>query len=220
VHNQTPSKQERIYSILRERILAGTYTPGHRLVIAALARELDVSPMPVREAIRRLEAERWVVYTTNQGAEVAPVDATSWAETMTTLALLEGYATALAAPKLTDADFAQLRSTNKQMRAALAELDVIRFARRNQDFHDVIYRRCPNEYLRRLLDAALERLNTLRSTIFLYIPARGKESIKEHDQLVKLLRAAGPPGEIETFAREHKLRTLRAYEERREDDAA
>jgi DNA-binding FadR family transcriptional regulator len=51
-----PGKQERTYAILRSRILDGTYGPGQRLVIDALARDLAVSPMPVREAIRRLEA--------------------------------------------------------------------------------------------------------------------------------------------------------------------
>ena len=61
------SKQERVYVVLRGRLFDGTYGPGHRLVIDALARELEVSPMPVREAIRRLEAEGLVDYQRNQG---------------------------------------------------------------------------------------------------------------------------------------------------------
>lgn len=68
------SKHERAYLVIRQRILDGTYGPGHRLVIDALADELGVSPVPVREAIRRLEAERQVVYRHNAGARVAPVD--------------------------------------------------------------------------------------------------------------------------------------------------
>ena len=51
------NKHEQAYSIIRERIFNGTYVPGYRLVIDGLARELGISPVPIREAIRRLEAE-------------------------------------------------------------------------------------------------------------------------------------------------------------------
>src|SRR3989441_8406502 len=69
------NKHEQAYSIMRERIFNGTYVPGYRLVIDALARELGISPVPIREAIRRLEAEGWVEYRANAGAQVAAVDA-------------------------------------------------------------------------------------------------------------------------------------------------
>jgi DNA-binding GntR family transcriptional regulator len=219
VTDQT-NKQERIYSILRERILAGTYGPGHRLVIAAIARELDVSPMPVREAIRRLEAEGWVVYRRNQGAEVAPVDDGSWSETMATLALLEGYATAVAAPHLSAADYKALRAINKKMLAALEDLNLVEVSKQNQLFHDTIVERCPNRYLKREVDIAADRLHSLRATVFPFIPTRGKVSVDEHEELLALMEAGKPARSIERFAREHKLHTLRAFEERRTADAA
>src|SRR5207244_5087838 len=87
------NKHEQAYSIIRERIFNGTYVPGYRLVIDGLARELGISPVPIREAIRRLEAEGWLEYRPNAGAQVAAVDASKYGEEMTVLALLEGYAT-------------------------------------------------------------------------------------------------------------------------------
>jgi DNA-binding GntR family transcriptional regulator len=212
--SQRLSKQERTYTTLRERILDGTYGPGHRLVIDAIARELEVSPMPVREAIRRLEAEGWVIYRANQGAQVAPVAESLWAEVMATLAVLEGYATALAAPRLSAQDLKQMRKLNTEMSEALEELDLPQVAARNQAFHAVIHARCPNEHLRRLIEATLERLNTFRNTIFIYIPARGRVSIGEHEQLLELIESAADPARIESFAREHKLHTIKAYEQR------
>jgi len=68
------SKQEYAYAAIRRRILDGAYPPGHRLVIRTLADELGVSSVPVREAIRRLEAEGRVVHRHNAGSRVAPVD--------------------------------------------------------------------------------------------------------------------------------------------------
>lgn len=210
----TTSKQERTYGTLRGRIVDGTYGPGHRLVIDALARELQVSPMPVREAIRRLEAEGWVVYVRNQGAQVAPIDTAAWTEAMTTLAVLEGFATALAAPHLTAADLSMLGVIDVEMAAAIEEMDVFAFSDRNLAFHQVIYDRCPNGHLRRELTTIQERVTTLRSSIFVYIPTRGRTSIAEHERLLTLIETGADPLEIELVAREHKLHTVAAYEQR------
>jgi DNA-binding GntR family transcriptional regulator len=209
-----PSKQERTYAVLRERILDGTYGPGYRLVIDAIARELEVSPMPVREAIRRLEAEGWVIYRANQGAQVAPLDEGSWREVMVTLALLEGYATAEAAPHLTASDLKKLRQINRQMEGAIEKLDLMQVSRFNHQFHELIYGRCPNSYLRRELEVTMELLNTLRATVFVYIPTRGHASAAEHEGLLQMIEDGADAAKLERHARRHKLRTVEAYEER------
>src|SRR4051812_15661930 len=118
-----PTKQERVYREIRERILTGAYGPGFRVVIDVLAEEFGVSALPVREAIRRLEAEGLVIYRPNAGAQVAPVDPGAYDEELSVLAVLEGYATALAAPELGAADIAQLTGLNERMVAAIEEMD-------------------------------------------------------------------------------------------------
>jgi DNA-binding GntR family transcriptional regulator len=216
----TPSKQERTYAILRSRILDGTYGPGQRLVIDALARDLDVSPMPVREAIRRLEAEGWVVYQRHQGAQVAPLDEDGWMEALSTLAVLEGYATALSAPHLTAADIEQARAINGKMHDALEALDVMAVSDHNLAFHRALTDRCPNAYLRRELGTIQERLNTLRSSIFMFVPTRGRVSIDEHEELVAMIERDEDPEAIERFARAHKLHTADAVRRRLAEAAA
>ncbi|UGS35291.1 GntR family transcriptional regulator [Capillimicrobium parvum] len=213
-----PSKLERTYSLLRGRILEGVYGPGHRLVIDALARELGVSQMPVREAIRRLEAEGWVAYVRNQGFQVAPIDAASWTEATATLAVLEGYATALAAPHITAGDLARMAELNARMLAAIEELDVLEISKANQAFHQVIYDRCPNGHLRRELETIQERLNTLRSSIFMFIPTRGRASLAEHEALMERIERGADPIAIEMVAREHKMHTVAAYQQRLNDE--
>ena len=214
------SKQEWTYSVLRSRIVNGTYGEGHRLVIDAIARELEVSPMPVREAIRRLEAEGWVHYERNHGASVRPLDDDTWAEGMTAVAVLDGYVTSIAAPHLTDADLEGLREANARMRAALDEFDVMRVSEANLELHRMIQDSCPNAYLRLHLRSMQERLNTLRGRIFMFIPGRGRESTDEHDDLIELMESGAPAAEIESFAREHTLRTVAVYLERREAESA
>jgi DNA-binding GntR family transcriptional regulator len=216
VANRPVGKQEQTYALLRDRILNGTYAPGHKLNIRTLSREFGVSPMPVREAIRRLEAEGWVLYRRHHGAEIAAVDPMSASDALTTLALLEGYATALSAPHLKADDFERLRQMNEEIRDALAELDAGRVFDRNRAFHQGIYQHCPNQYMRLHVDSAWERwewMNVLPRTVFGYIPARGRASIEEHEELLNMIENVADARDIEFFVREHNLRTVAAYQD-------
>lgn len=206
------NKHARVYEILRERILSGAYSASHRLVIDALARELGVSKVPIREAIRRLEAEGWVIYQHNTGFQVAPTAPEKWEADMAVLALLEGHATALAAAHLSPEDRSQLWHLNTEMQQALQAVDILTFSRLNRMFHFVIYKRCPNSRLVELIQQEWDRLDMVRSTIFLYVPHRGWNSTQEHDQLIRLIEQGAPFEEIERTAREHKQRTLEAYQ--------
>src|SRR5690606_4762223 len=95
----TISKQKMAYELIRERILDGTYPPGTRIVLDAVAREIGTSTIPVREAIRRLEADELIEYQPFAGARVAPMDETAYVQSLSVLAVLEGYATALSASR-------------------------------------------------------------------------------------------------------------------------
>ena len=68
------SKSEQAYTAVKGRIVDGTYSPGYRLVLAKIAEDLGVSVVPVREAIRRLEAEGLVKFERNVGATVSGID--------------------------------------------------------------------------------------------------------------------------------------------------
>jgi DNA-binding GntR family transcriptional regulator len=205
------TKQERVYRAVRERILSGTYGPGFRVVIDALAEEFGVSALPVREAIWRLEAEGLVIYRPNAGAQVAPADPGAFDGEMTVLAVIEGYATALAAPLLTDAEIERLSEINESMVEAMGQMDSLRFGRLNQEFHAVFQERCPNPALVELLRDVARRLDAIRRTVFIQIPYRGAASVAEHRQLIELIKAGAPAAEIETAAREHKLHTVESF---------
>ena len=208
---ETLTKQERAYRTIRERILSGDYGPGHRVVIGSLATELGVSALPVREAIRRLEAEGLVVFRPNAGAHVAPADPFVFEEEMTVLAVLEGYATGLAAPFVGDEDVVRLEAITDAMEAAVERLDTLGLGRLNQDFHEVIYERCPNAALVELLRDVTRRLDAIRRTVFVQIPYRGTESVAEHRALIGLIAAGAAPSEIEAAARGHKLGTVESF---------
>ncbi|WP_220086928.1 GntR family transcriptional regulator, partial [Burkholderia multivorans] len=72
--SQPLSKAEHAYQWIRERIGDHTFDAGDKLVLSQIAVELDTSVVPVREAIRRLEADGLVTFERNVGARVAMVD--------------------------------------------------------------------------------------------------------------------------------------------------
>ena len=115
IGREAVTKQERVYGVLRERIQTGEYEPGHRIVIDQLAAEFGVSALPVREAVRRVQAEGLVVFRPNSGACVAPADPELVDSMIELLAVVEGYATALAAPHLGDAEVERLRALTDAM---------------------------------------------------------------------------------------------------------
>ena len=206
------NKQERTYEILRDRIHNGAYPPMARLNIDALAREFGVSPIPVREALRRLEAQGWVQFKPNAGAIVSPVDATSWEQAMVALAILEGAATAEAQRHLRKSDFTRLRKIAATMES---QDNPVRFGQLNRRLHQTIVARCGNAWLLDLLSQTHDRLDRVRSTMFAYLPERTAEATREHARLLELLES-GDPAEVERYARWHKLQTVEAYRARRD----
>lgn len=205
------TKQQRVYETLRERILTGAYGPGFRLVIDAVAAELGVSTVPVREAIRRLEAEGLVLYRPNVGAQVTPAEPGLFEDELSVLAVLEGYATAAAAPLLTVTDVARLRETTDLMVSAMERMDPLAFGRHNHQFHAVFAARCPNRPLVEMLREVERRLDAIRRTVFTHIPYRGAQSIAEHRDLIELVERGARSDRIERAARAHKLRTVESF---------
>jgi DNA-binding GntR family transcriptional regulator len=205
------TKQERVYATLRERILSGAYGPGYRIVIDTLAEEFSVSALPVREAIRRLEAEGLVIYRANAGAHVAPADPALFEEELTVVAVLEGYATALAASELGAKGLRRLTEINERMVEAMEQLDALEFGRLNQEFHAVVYEHCPNPVLVTTLRDVARRLDAIRRTVFVQIPYRGSASVAEHHALIELIAKGAPASRIETAARKHKLATVESF---------
>ncbi|TFC18156.1 GntR family transcriptional regulator [Cryobacterium algoritolerans] len=205
------SKAQLAHQWIRSRISDGTFSPGYRLVLGQIARELDVSAVPVREAIRLLEAEGLVTFERNIGAQVAMLDATEYVHTMQTLSLVEGYATALAAPVLNADTLERARRINAEMADCLDHFDPASFTRLNLEFHSTLFEACPNPHLLDLVHRGWSRLSALRDSIFSFVPGRAHESVAEHTALLDLIEDGGDPLQVELAARNHRLGTLDAF---------
>ncbi|WP_028278453.1 GntR family transcriptional regulator [Arthrobacter sp. H5] len=205
------SKSEQAYAFIKARIVEGTYSPGYRLVLAKIAGDVGFSVVPVREAIRRLEAEGLVKFERNVGATVSGIDPTEYLYTMQTLSVVEGAATALSAPLIDATAIARARAVNEEMRQCLEHFDPVRFTALNRDFHSVLFEHCPNPHILDLVHRGWNRLATLRSSTFRFVPGRARESVREHEELLQLIERNADAETIERAARRHRSATLDAY---------
>lgn len=204
-------KSQYAYDWIRRRITTGAYGPGHRLVLSTLAAELSMSVVPVREAIGRLTAEGLITSEHNIGARVVMVDAAQYRLAMQVINVIESAATALATPYLTAEDIARARELNEAMRTGLADLDSRRFGTLNQEFHHILYARCPNPRLLGIVEAEWARLGHLRDSIFTLVPGRAPESVREHDAILDLITEDTPLEQVEQAVRHHRADSLAAF---------
>jgi DNA-binding GntR family transcriptional regulator len=200
------AKADHAYEAVRAKILDGTYGPGFRLVLDRVATEIGVSAVPVREALRRLEAEGYVDFTRNVGARVRWVDVTDCAETLQTLAVLEASATAMAAPLLDQSKLARARKANQALAAGLAHKRVAALVERDREFHESLYAECPNSYLVDMVRRETVRVQRFGSAILALVPELARQAADEHARLVDLIESGARPARIEDLARAHRER--------------
>ncbi|ROS74648.1 GntR family transcriptional regulator [Curtobacterium sp. PhB130] len=202
------SKADLAYALIKRRIIDRTYVPGYRIVVDQLVRESGLSNIPLREAIRRLEAEGWIEVVRNVGARVALFDVEDHRNTLELIARLEGFATALAQPNLTAADIAAARALDREMGEALDVIDLDRFGQLNRRFHALFHERSGDAHIASLLTSELQRFDVIRRSVSHTVPGRHRASIAEHERLLDLLEAGASSEAIETCARQHKLNGL------------
>lgn len=136
---QRQSLPETLAASLRERILNGEFQEGDALVQDAIAEEYEVSRMPVREALRQLEACGLVALRLHKGAVVTSVPTEQIAELFELRALLECEVLARAIPRLTDQHLATSKLILKELEASYKHRDVASWGRLNWEFHRSLY---------------------------------------------------------------------------------
>jgi DNA-binding GntR family transcriptional regulator len=214
------SKSQLAYDYLRDRIARHELSPGYRLVLQNIADELAMSVVPVREAIRRLEAEGLVTYERNVGARVAMIDEHGYVDAMQALGVVEGAATGLSAPAISSADLARATEVNEHLRSVLDHFDPHAFTALNRQFHSVLFESCPNKLLLDMVHRGWAQLSGLRDSTFAFVPGRAHDSVAEHAHILDLIARRADPLEIEIAARDHRWATMQAFLDSRATAAA
>jgi DNA-binding GntR family transcriptional regulator len=178
------TKTDIALAVLRERIASGDLQPGQRLRVEELAEELGMSPTPIREALRVLQADGMLQYKPHHAVVVADVSTAEIDEIYLLRSVLEPLATELAAPRLTSAGLAQLTRLQTEYERAYDGGNERSMTKLNASWHWAIYDAADSKllgmFIRRLWDSFPWR--TIGS-----LPGRADSIVIEHRAILSAL---------------------------------
>ena len=205
------TKQEYVYQSLRGAIMRGELRPGQRLVIDEIGRQLQVSAIPIREALQLLQSEGLVLGAPHVGATVAPISQDEVHEVFAIMEGLETVGVREAARRLDEAGLARLSDVVAQMDAAVAAEDYERWAALNGDLHRAVNDIAGMPLLREMTDRVLSRWERLRRHYFqgVVVP-RVVQAQGEHHAMIEAIERRDPDG-AEQVVRAHTRAAQAAY---------
>jgi DNA-binding GntR family transcriptional regulator len=173
------------YDSLRRAIWDGQMPPGTHLNEQELVAWLDISRTPIREALRRLEAEGLVQVAPYRGAVVVIPSAEDIREEYTVRAALEGLAAELAVRRMTDLDIGELQVLTQQIESLLGQGSIDAFLDINYRFHIRLYTLSGSRRLVSMIDSSWQMMNFYRRFYFAQ-----SEAIQVEETFHEMLLAA------------------------------
>jgi DNA-binding GntR family transcriptional regulator len=203
------SKNEQIYDLLKAKILHGEFKPGEALVIDTLAEELGVSQIPIREALRQLEATGFVHIEPYVGARTTEIQASSIREIFALLETTEIVSGREACKLMTDSDINEVNRMVKAMSDMLDDPEA--WSEHNKELHQYICRKANMEIVGKVLMLALDHWDRLRRYYLIDVFAqRMTQRQIEHEKMLNALRQRDPD-ELERIMHNHNRESLLSY---------
>ena len=193
--------RHQVENALRQAIMSGRFAPGARLIERELCETLGVSRTSVREALRRLEAEKLVRSVPHKGPVVAIMSKQEAVELYAIRGLLEGFAAAEFARIADEGAIAQFGEKAKALRTQALANDQAGVLKAKTELYDVLLDNCGNALVKEILTSLYSRVNLLRATSLMH-PDRLPASLREIDKLAKALKARDAEG-AQAAARQH-----------------
>jgi DNA-binding GntR family transcriptional regulator len=212
-----PRAGERVYGVLKSRLLDGRYRGGERLNADELAAELDVSRQPVFDAFKRLSTEGFVTVKPQVGCRVAVYEMADVRDYFALFGAVEGTASALAAQRRTPADLKALRRLHAQIGGLVELTDGSERAQGyralNRDFHSRIHSMCGTPIVETFGAGMYDRADFFingSASVSPFADALAERQ-DDHARIVAALEA-GDPDAARTAASEHILGTVALIE--------
>lgn len=203
--NKYSTKAELVYKKLIDAIVGNELTPGTRLIVKEIANKFSVSDIPVREALKMLEATGLIETKPYVGSVVA-TPSPEWIEEVFVMrAALESMAIRTSAPFLKDEDIEAIIDIDNRMKEQKS--NHAEYARLNREFHRAVMGKSPYPNLLNMIDELLVKSQYGRA-IFGMKPATVTTSDREHDQLIEALQNRDVD-RAEAITRDHRLRVGR-----------
>lgn len=196
---------EEAYVAVKAALLSARYSPGERVGVEELSRQLGVSRTPVWDALNRLEAQGMVEIIPRKGVYLLTFSPDKARELYVIREALESMATRLAAELLNERQIDALKKSLETQEACLDSENVDGYAMATITFHNCIVEATGNRTLERMLMSVYAQVQALRLRT-LYLPLRLRASFAEHRGIFDAL-VRRDPSAAEEAARRHMRRT-------------
>lgn len=174
-----------VQAVLQEAILNGALAPGERLFVDEVAAHFGVSKIPIREALKALEAAGWVQSQPRRGTYVRPLSRDELRETFEMRRLLEPYSAGLAAERRSEAQLGALKELLSRSAAALKAGDVIALTETNSRFHSILGDAAGNK----MLSESIAKLESQLRRYFVSVEwQQRRESMAQHKAVFEAIR--------------------------------
>lgn len=193
--------REVVFETLRNAIRTRILKPGQRLMEIHLAEQLGVSRTPVREAIRKLELEGYVIMMPRRGTYVANLSIRDVNEVFEIRTALDSLASGLAAERISEDELEELQRLLVQIGEYIEENDMNKIVEVDTKFHDLLYKASRNNRLVGIISNLREQLTSFRTKSMSY-PGRLRETLEEHRQIVDTI-AQGNVADAQKAAEKH-----------------
>jgi len=195
---------ERAYFRIKKMISDLRFSPGSRLNVEQLARDVGTSRTPVWEAVRRLEQEGLVKNIPNRGVFLVELTHKTAIELYTVREVLEGMAARLAVQGISDKVIEKMEKLLQEQEKIVAEADLVAYSKSDFDFHACIYAACGNTILREVLENIKEKARPFEMRITPILT----ELFNDHQMIVRAMRLRDALLAESAF-REHNQRVLK-----------
>ncbi|HSF27161.1 MAG TPA: GntR family transcriptional regulator [Actinomycetes bacterium] len=216
-----PTAQEAVLAQLRQWIAVGRLRPGDQIRQDALAAELGVSRVPLREALKILEGEGQITYVARRGYFVTRLSLDDLLEVYRIRELLEAEAVRLSVAALSSEGLQQLELAGEQVVEAAAAGDMAAMTAANRRFHLALIDSCGMPRLIRLIEQLWDATEVYR-LVYFSEQAHRDVAVAEHRAVVDAVRAGDSEAALAVLGhhREHAIEALRPVLRRLDEAAA
>ncbi len=179
-----------IFETLRKAIVSGDIKPGERLMEVSLANQMGVSRTPVREAIRRLEAEGLVTMIPRKGTHVSELSVKDIMDVLEVRTVLDKLATDLAAKRMQPSQLKALENAHKQYIACVEKNNMEGAIKKDVEFHDIIYASSGNPRLVAVAGSLREHVYRFRVIYMQGGDLVAENVLNEHEEILAALKKA------------------------------
>ena len=180
------SLTDKVFEVLEQQILNGTYAVGDQLVEQKISQELGVSRTPVREALRQLELDSLVTTIPNKGTFVIGISTDDIKDIYTIRIAIEGISAKWAAERITDEQVKELENVVELQEFYSSKNEILQIVQLDTKFHETIYEISGSRTLKNTLKSFHTHLKRARETSF-FSAGRTRSAVEEHREIFEAI---------------------------------